>query len=257
MLGTVTALLAWAATIDYSPLAGFLAVLVSALAAVFWQARRTGLLGPLDNGAVAWTLRAAGYALAVAVAGFAIVHTHPATLEAADTGAAILTLATVATAFVTALALVFSPAVPARVRYTAIGGSLAATLIWLSAVVIAAPIPATVGWALAAAGAAAITAVLADARPSGTTAGGLIAGLLAVAGTLALIFAAVVALAHWGPDALIPNVTPHAPAGRQIAESRIEIVDPYIVVLVLSAVAATALSLTAVFAPTGDPRRAP
>jgi hypothetical protein len=68
------------------------------------------------------------------------------------------------------------------------------------------------------------------------------------AGTLAFIFATVVALARWGPDGLIPNVTPHALAGREIAESRIEIVDPYIVILVLSAFAATALSGAAVFA---------
>ena len=64
--------------------------------------------------------------------------------------------------------------------------------------------------------------------------------------TLALIFAGVVVLAHWGPDSLIPNITPHALPGSRIAESRIEIVDPYVGVLVLSGLMATVLSLVAV-----------
>jgi hypothetical protein len=56
----------------------------------------------------------------------------------------------------------------------------------------------------------------------------------------------VVGLAHWGPDSLIPNITPHAPPAHRVAESRIEIVDPYVLILVLSAMAATALGLAAV-----------
>jgi hypothetical protein len=63
---------------------------------------------------------------------------------------------------------------------------------------------------------------------------------------MALIFAGVVALAQWGPDSLIPSITPHALPADRIAESRIELVDPYVLILVLSALTATALSLAAV-----------
>ncbi|GIE76791.1 hypothetical protein Aph02nite_27410 [Actinoplanes philippinensis] len=169
-------------------------------------------------------------------------------LEAADSGAAVLILAVVGAAILGAAVLTFSAVVPARARRAAAGGSLAGVVVWLLVVVAAPPIPATIGWALTAAGLAAIVAVPLAAGPSGTTAGTLIAGLLAVAGTMLSIFVTVLVLAHWGPDALIPDVTPQAPAARRIAESRIEIVDPYIMVLVLAALAATAMSLTAVLA---------
>ena len=57
---------------------------------------------------------------------------------------------------------------------------------------------------------------------------------------MALIFAGVIVLAQWGPDSLIPNITPHAPPGHRISESRIEIVDPYVLIFVLSGLTATA-----------------
>lgn len=255
VLGTLTALLAWAATIDFAPLAAVLAVMVSALAVVCWQARRAGMLGPLGSGPAAWTVRVAGYLIAGVIAVVAVAHTHPATLEAADDGAAMLTLATGAVAFLVAVAMVFGSAVRGRLRYIGIGigSGLVAGLVWVLGVLVAPPIPVTVGWVLALAGVAAVVAVLANA---GTNP--LLAGLLALTVTFGVVFGAVVGLAHWGPDSLIPDVTPHAPVARRVAESRIEIVDPYVLVMVLSALAAAALSLTAVFSrrspePSGEP----
>ncbi|MFC4066558.1 hypothetical protein [Actinoplanes subglobosus] len=242
VLGTLTALLAWAATIDFAPLAAVLAVMVSTLAVVCWQARRAGMLGPLGSGPAAWTVRVAGYLIAGVIAVVAVAHTHPATLEAADDGAAMLTLATGAVAFLVAVAVVSGSAVSSRVRYIGIGSGLVAALVWVLGVVVAPPIPVTVGWVLALAGVAAVVAVLASA---GTNP--LLAGLLALTVTFGVVFGAVVGLARWGPASLIPDVTPHAPVARRVAESRIEIVDPYVLVMVLSAVAAAAFSLTAVF----------
>ena len=80
-----------------------------------------------------------------------------------------------------------------RVLITGAGSGLAATLAWLVVVLLAPPIPATVGWALTATGAAAITAVLANSGRSGTIPGGLLAGLLGTATAMALIFAGVIA----------------------------------------------------------------
>jgi hypothetical protein len=81
---------------------------------------------------------------------------------------------------------------------------------------------------------------------SGATGGRLLAGLLAAAVTTALVFVSVIVLAEWGPASLIPAITPHALPGHRVAESRIEIVDPYVLVLVVGAVLATVLGLAAV-----------
>jgi hypothetical protein len=131
----------------------------------------------------------------------------------------------------------------ARVLISGSGAGLAATLIWLIVVLVAPPIPATVGWALTATGAATVVAVLANAAD---TPSALLAGLLAVASTAAFIFVAVLLLAHWGPDRLIPDITPAALPDWRVRESRAELVDPYVWMLFLGALAATALGVSAV-----------
>jgi hypothetical protein len=50
---------------------------------------------------------------------------------------------------------------------------------------------------------------------------------------------------HQG-SSLIPNITPHALPANRVAKSRIEIVDPNVLILALSPIAATALGLAAV-----------
>lgn len=248
VLGTLGTLLAWTATVDYPPLTGILSVMVSVLACMCWAARRAGMLGPTGDGVIAWLLRGAGYLIAAAVAAVAVAHTHPATLEAADAGVGILVIATVPASFLIALAAVFAKrsAATRRVLTTAAGSGLGAAVLGLALVVVAPPIPASVGWALTLTGAAAVSAVLTNIGRSGTTQGCLLAGLLAMATAMALIFVGVVGLARWGPAGLIPDITPHALPADRLAESRIEIVDPYVLILVLSAIAATALALAAV-----------
>jgi hypothetical protein len=127
-----------------------------------------------------------------------------------------------------------------------VGSALAATAGWLVVVLVAPPIPATVGWALAAAAAAAVIAVLANSGESSTTQTCLLAGLIATATTMALIFGSVELLAHVGPDSLIPDITPGALPGQHISESRVEIVDPYVLILFLAGAAASVLGLAAV-----------
>jgi hypothetical protein len=241
VLGTLGALLAWISTTDYPPLAWILSGIVSVLAAVCWQARRAGMLGPAGDSGAAWLLRGGGYVLAAAVTTVALAHGHPA-------GDGVLAFATIAGSFLIGLTAASArrSAATRRVLLTGTGSAMAATGVWLIAVLAVPPIPATVGRALTATAAAAVVATLANAGSSGSTPGGLLAGLLATAATMAFIFGTVVLFAHLGPDSLIPDITPGALPGQHISESRIEIVDPYVLILILSAVAATALGLAAV-----------
>lgn len=119
-------------------------------------------------------------------------------------------------------------------------GGVAGTVLWLAVVLVAPPIPASPGLALALAAVAAAGAVLAGLDRAEIDAAGLLAGVIAIAGTLLSIFVAVLVLAHWGPDSLIPDVTPQALPGQHVSESRIEIVDPYVLVLALGVLAALA-----------------
>ena len=248
VLATLATLLAWAATVDYPPLAWILCVVVSVLTAVSWEARRAGMLGPTGDGVVAWLLRGGGYLLAGGIVAVGVAHTHPATLEATEAGGGMLMLAVLPASFLIGLTVVLAKrsAATAPVLVTGAGSGVAATLVWLVLVVVSPPIPATVGWALALTGVAAVAAVLVSSELSTTTQGCLLAGLLAITTTTVLIFAAVVGLAQWAPDSLIPAITPHALPADRVAESRIEIVDPYVLLLVLSGTAATALGLAAV-----------
>jgi hypothetical protein len=243
VLGTLGALLAWIATADYPPLFWTLSVIASVLAAVCWQGRRAGMLGPTGDGVAARLVGAGGYLIAATIGVVALAHAHPATLEARDAGDELLALAAVAGSFLIGLVAVRAAATR-RVLVTGAGSALAATAAWLIVVLVAPPIPATVGLALAVTAGAAVVAVLANSR---TAEDSLLAGLLATAGTMALIFVSVQLLARFGSDRLIPDITPGALPGQHISESRVEIVDPYVLVLILSAVAAAVLGLAAVF----------
>ncbi|KUL42066.1 hypothetical protein [Actinoplanes awajinensis] len=242
VLGTLVTLLAWIAAVDYPPLVAVLSVVVSALAVVCWAGRRAGMLGPTGDSWLAWLLRTGGYLLA------AVIVAATATGPVTDDSIGILVFATIPASFLLGLVAVLAKrsAATARVLLTGAGSGLAATLAWLAVVVIAPPIPPSTGLALALTAVAVAVAALANAAPSDTNQGRLLAALLATATTMVSIFVGVVALAHWGPDALIPNITPHALAGSEIAESRIEIIDPYVLVLVLSGVVSAALALAAV-----------
>jgi hypothetical protein len=248
VLGTLGTVLAWIATVDYPPIAAVLYVAATVLAAVCWGARRTGMLGPTGSGASAWLLRVCGYLVAGGIMAAGLSHLTPATLEAADDSVEVLVFSVIAAGFVLAVAAVCSrrSAATARVLATGVGSGLAGTLVWLVAVMVMPPIPPTVGWALAMTGIAAVTAVAANSGRAGTTAGCLLAGLLATATTMVSLFVVVVLLARLGPDSVIPSIMPHALPGHRISESRVEIVDPYMLILVLAGLAATALSVAGV-----------
>jgi hypothetical protein len=177
---------------------------------------------------------------------------HPTTLSAANAGDRLLAIFAIAGSFLIGLLSVGAGQSAARrVLVTGAGSGVAATAVWLVVVLVTPPIPDTVGWALTVTAGAAVVAVLAN---SGTTRGSLLAGLLAMAGTMALIFLSVLLLAHLGPDSLIPDITPGALPGQHISESRGEIIDPYVLILILSAMTATALGVAALVHPPANDR---
>ncbi|HEY0530324.1 MAG TPA: hypothetical protein VGD29_01850 [Actinoplanes sp.] len=245
VLGALGTVLAWAATIGFRPLVWPLDAVVSVLAVVCWQARRAAMLGPLGNGAIAWLLRAAGYLLAGGIAAVCVSHARATTGSESENGVGLLVGGVVVVAYALGLVLVCarSGRATAQLRLTAVGCGAVAALTWLLGAVFVPPIPASTWWALALTGTAAIAAL---SMNLGTPRRALLAALLSGAITLALVFCAVVLLAQYGPDAVIPAITPQALPADRIAESRIEIVDPYILVLVLGGLVATALGAAAV-----------
>src|SRR6185436_414858 len=103
--------------------------------------------------------------------------------EEVDAGSGLLAIATVAASFLIGLVSVSAKrsAATTRVLVTGAGSALAATGLWLVVVLVAPPIPVSVGWALTATAVAAVVAVLANSR---TTEGSLLAGLLATTATM-------------------------------------------------------------------------
>jgi hypothetical protein len=256
VLGTLATLLAWSGTAGYPPLVAILYVMVWFLAVACWEARRAGMLGPTD-GAVAWLLRGAGYLIAGGIVALGVAHLHPATTEAVDASTGLLVVAIIPTGYLLGLATVFAKrsAATARVLVTGAGSGVAAALVWVVSVFIAPPIPVSVRWALVLTGLAGIGALAANAIQPDETRRGLLATLLAVTTTMGLIFAGVNLLASYGPDSIIPHITPHALPADRISASRIEIVDPYVLLLVLGGLAGAALALAAVL--TRRPAAAP
>jgi hypothetical protein len=69
---------------------------------------------------------------------------------------------------------------------------------------------------------------------------------LAATTAMALIFVLVNLVASYAPDHVIPQITPSALPADRVSNSRIEIVDPYVLVAILSGLVAAALALAGV-----------
>ena len=236
VLGVVAAALAWAATVDYVPLIVIVDLMALTLAGVCWQARRIGMFGPTGIGVAAWLLRVGGYLLAAGLVLTCITWLRPS----AEDNAGPLVVALVAACYLMGLATAFGrgSAATTRALVTAAGFGAAAAAVWLAGVLIVQTIPASIGPALAL---MAVAAAVASARNRDSS---LLPALVAAITAAALIVVLVWILAKFGPAGLIPDLHPHAltPAAR-VAESRIEIHDPYVGVAFLGALLATALSV--------------
>jgi hypothetical protein len=90
-------------------------------------------------------------------------------------------------------------------------------------------------------------AVWANAGVRGSNERGLLAALCAGTVTMLLVFVLVVLLSSYGPPRLIPDLVPAAlsPAD-DLANSRIEIQDPYVALLFLAGLLAVALCIASI-----------
>jgi hypothetical protein len=247
--GMLGAVLVWSGGLVYAPLRWGLVGLVSVLVVVWWLGRRTGVLGPVGAGRAARLVRAGGSALVAAIGTTFVVsiasHGDPA--EQTRFGVPIFTV--LLTCYLVGFLAVTSARSMAtgRVLATGAGAGVAAAGLWLVAVVVAAPIPADVGMAVFLTTAAMAAAVWANAGERGSNVGALLAALSAGTVAMPLVFVLVVLLSSYGPPRLVPDLVPAAlsPAD-DLANSRIEVQDPYVALLFVAGLLAVALSAASI-----------
>ncbi|MFC4043079.1 hypothetical protein ACFO1B_32010 [Dactylosporangium siamense] len=244
-VAVLAAVLRWSAGIEYGPLRWGLVGLIALLHVVALWGRRPGLLGPVGDGLAARAVRAGGclFIAAMTAAFVARMATHGPPAEQASFGVPVF--AGFLTSYLVGL-LAFTArrtAVPGRAIATGAAASLAAVGVWVAGQFLFPPVPANVGGAVftIGCGVAAVTLLLAKAgRSRDTLLSALSVGLL---GPL-LVFASVVLMSGYGPARLIPDLVPAAltPADR-LANSRIEIQDPYVAMLFLACLGGVILTV--------------
>jgi hypothetical protein len=242
LVGTVAA----TRTVGYAPLHWGLVALVATLVTVPALVRRPGLVGAAADGRVSRLVRAGGGVLVGATAVGVVLDMRSTTTnlgEKAAVGVPVYTvvLATYLLGFLTVTAA--RSAATARALATGAGAGVAGGVAWSIVVLVHPPIPGSAASALAVTAVVMGAAAAANARGQG----GALAALCAGTVSTLLIVAVVAVLARYGPPTVIPDLVPAAltPA-RRIAESRIEVEDPYVAVLVLGGLLAALLSVVAV-----------
>lgn len=246
MVGAVAGIVRWSAEIAYAPLRWGLVTLIGVLIAVSWLGRVSGPLGPVGDSRTARVVRAGG-SLMVGVAAVGVIagfseHGNP--VEQAQMGVPILgtMLACYLVGFVAVTAN--RSAANARMLRTAVGGGVGGALLWLAIVVLFPPIPASIGFAL-------VVLIAAMGIPAYATAGQPSRGVLVAltAGTVMtlLVLTELVLLSIYAPASMIPDLAPAAltPAD-DLAQSRIELQDPYVGLMLIGALISATLGITSV-----------
>ncbi len=218
-------------TIAYAPLRGGLIALVSILVAMSWLGRRRAVFGPVRTGRAARLAAAGAYLLVGAMALTIVLDMRGPGLANPDD----------------------------KATTTGVASGLGATACWLALVLAMGSIPADLGPALGFIGVAMGVAGFVNSGRRGSAALGQLAGLFAGAVAALLIVIVVWGLAGYGPASLIPDLAPAAlsPAA-DLAQSRVEINDPYVGLLALGCLAAAALTAVSVATrrPASDDHRA-
>jgi hypothetical protein len=245
--GALTGAVVLTDRVPYGPLHSGLIGLVAVLVVLSFVGRRPGL-GPVAGAPVARAVRAAGYLLVGGTA-LSLVFGLREGGDPVDRAGAVFPFLTVTLSVYLVGFLVATRADrPVAIRALGIGfaAGLGATVLWLGAVLVTPPVPPTAGPAL--------LAMVLAATVAGVASRSVLAAALAGTVTALGIWLLVSVLASLGPARLIPELAPHAltPADR-LANSRIELVDPYVAVLLLGCLVAVALSLSA-FATARTPR---
>lgn len=246
--GVLVAVLEWTSTIGYAPLRWGLVAAALVMVTVSWLGRRPGMFGPVGHGWAARLVRAGGYLLVGAMAlGFVVsVRSHGNPGERARYGVPIFTA--VLTVYLIGFLAVSARRCVAtrRVLASGVGAGGAAAALWVVAALAVPPIPASIGLALALTATAVVVAASAGGRRARTEHGPL-AGLCAGTVAALLIVMVVIGLSSYGPPSLIPDLAPAAltPAD-DLAQSRSEVVDPYIALLLLGSFLAGALTVASI-----------
>jgi hypothetical protein len=226
MLGVLVATVLETARTEYAPMHWGLITLVGILVLVAGLGR-VGPLGPVADERAARALRAAGYLLVGAMATEAVVSmAHKTNHDVAGVPVFTVMFVGYLLGFTALTARRSGASTPTLAVGVAAGGLAAAG--WTALVVAFPPIPPDPAWAVL----LILAGMAAAARIAGRRDGGR-AELLAAtcAGTVAtiLILNVFTVLRLFGPAWLIPSLTPHAltPASR-LADSRIELADTYL-----------------------------
>jgi lysylphosphatidylglycerol synthetase-like protein (DUF2156 family) len=246
--------------------------LVSVLVLVSWLGRRPGMFGPVGHESPARLVRTGGYLLVgtMAVAVLVSMRSHDNPDEQARNAVPIFTV--VLTTYLLGFLAVSARRCAADRRALSAAGcaGVGAAGLWVTAALSAPPIPASTGLALVLTCTAAVVAASAGAgrrdrpqrdrnqgdRSQGDRAQraqrdraqrGMLAALCAATFAALLIVMLVLALSSYGPPGLIPDLAPAAltPAD-DLAQSRIEVVDPYVGLLLLGCLLAVALSIASI-----------
>jgi hypothetical protein len=248
--GVVIAALAWTATIAYAPLHWGLVGLVMILVVVSWLGRRRGWFGPVGEHPTARLVRAGGYLLVAAMAVQVIVSmkghgNNPD--EQARFGAPIFTVVLTSALLAFLAVTARASAATTRVLTTGAGAGASAAMFWMATALLIPPISPDAGGAVTLTAIAAIIAASANAGWRGSPVRSLLAALAAGTAATLSIFFLVTLLASVGPASLIPDLAPAAltPAD-DLEQSRIEIIDPFVSVLLLGCLLAIALTITSI-----------
>jgi hypothetical protein len=237
--GVLVAVLWWTSRIGYAPLHWGVVGLVGLLVTLAWVGRYRTAFGPVRPDPAARGVRTVGYllvgTLAFGVVAFLDGRGHDPR-EQAHVGVPIF--AVVLTGYLLGFLAITArrgPATPHALTAGTIIGTAGAA-VWTGATLALPPIPANVGFALVAVVAAMTAAAFLTARRGNGQLGGQAALAALCAGTTAalLIVLAVGVVSTFGPPRLIPDLAPAALTRADgLAQSRIEIQDPYVAIMFL------------------------
>jgi len=245
----LVAVVAQTSAIRYGPLRWGVVGAVSILVLVSWWGRRPSLLGPVAPHAAARLVRVGGYllvgGLSVAFVIGAGTHGPPDQQVTGGLPYATAFMLCYLVGFLTLTAERSSPTV--RVLAAGVGTGILTAGLWLVVVLAAPPIPPNVGLALVLTGTGMAVAAWFNAGGRGGPEHALLAALCAGLVSQLVVFSAVGLLSSFGPARLIPDLVPAALSPvDDLADSRIEINDPYVALLFLACVLAIALAATTI-----------
>jgi hypothetical protein len=253
-VAVLVASLWWTGRFEYAPLRWVSVMVVAILVGLGRLGRRGGPFGPVRDDVTARCVRVGGYVL---VAMWTVgLLTAMATKNPADVDTAAPILGAVMASYLAGFLVLTARSTAGRVLIAGLTGGVAPVVVWTGEVILVPPIPASAAPAMMLiVFGMLVAAVVADGGPRRRLQAAAYAGMVAAI----LLVSMVMMLSAYAPAGLIPDLAPHAlSAADDLAQSRIEIQDPYVALLLLGA-ALAGLPIIAALHTTGwrrfEPRR--